>query len=433
MRKFFLFLFIFCTFVSPIFADKYFRDGDIMENKYFDTLGYTIGELIESEQCPNCIEYDIEDIKGSTSSEVLGVVHIDDITDLDPRYGLMRLHGLYDEVSLPPYSKVDFIYWSKNTSDTDVNISSLKMFLSRMYSYQGDITKIVDIQGEYESLPIKYIIWEYPRNGLVKTYPGIGMIGRDEGVFYGMRLDSAYVKSPLIFQRWEAKYEGEELILSVYVVNQSEEVLPNVKYTHQGYTETRQFEENEEYVYRYPAQVDEQGNMGYVEIYNPNTKKECIARGENIESNFVGDSPVVGGIREENGGYMAYIGSRVKPFGYTFCITQIPYAMYSQEIILNPPVQEDETEEEEIVEETVQEETPAVEETEEEVVKEETPVVEETEEEVLGVTQLPKTGKYNNSFLVVFLILWYYLLRRILYEIKIQNTRIHSKDSEDTV
>lgn len=421
MKRFILSIFLFTFFVSPIFADRFFREGDIMENRYFDTLGYTIGDLLQSEQCPNCVKYDIADIKGSKSSEVLGTVHIDDITDSDSVYGLMRLHGLYDEVSLPPYSKVDFIYWSKNTSDTDVNIFSLKMFLSRMYSYQGDITKLVDLQGEYESLPIKYIIWEYPRKGVVKTYPGIGVIQPSEGVLYGMRLDSAYVKSPLIFQRWEASYEEEGLLLSVYILNQSEEVLPNVKYSHQGYTEIRQYEEYEEYVYQYFVEADEQGNLGYIEINNPNTKKECIARGENVESTFVGDSPVVGGIREENGGYMAYIGSRVKPFGYTFCITRIPYTLYSEEIILNPSVVEEEVEEEEIIQEEIEEQT-AIEEN-----------VPELDEEVLGITQLPKTGKYINSFLVVLLILWYYLLRRFLYEIKIHNTRLHSKNSKDTL
>ena len=118
---------------------------------------------------------------------------------------------------------------------------------------------------------------------------------------------------------------------------------------------------------------------------------------------------------------MAYIGSRVKPFGYTFCITRIPYTLYSEEIILNPSVVEEEVEEEEIIQEEIEEQT-AIEEN-----------VPELDEEVLGITQLPKTGKYINSFLVVLLILWYYLLRRFLYEIKIHNTRLHSKNSKDTL
>lgn len=417
MKRLLVSFVVFCFFVPPVFADSFFQEGDIMENRYFDTLGYTIGELIESGQCPNCVKYNSQDVKGSLSNQVLGAVHIDEITDLDPIYGLMRLHGLYDDVSLPPYSKVDFIYWSKNTSDADVNIFSLKMFLSRTYSYQGDISKVLDIEGEYESLPIKYIVWDYPRAGLVKTYPGIGVVSSNGGFLYGMRLDSAFVKSPLIFEKWEARYEGEELVLSVYVQNQSEEILPNIKYTHQGYTLTREFKENEEYKYEYPVSIDEQGSLGFVGIQNPNIKKECIARGENVESTFVGDSPVVGGIREENGGYMAYIGSRVKPFGYTFCITRIPYILYSGEIVL-PPV------EEEVVEEEI---------IKDEIVKEDILLPEVKEEGVLGITKLPKTGKNVVCFLVVFPILWYYLYRRIMYEIKIHYTRICSKDSTDTI
>lgn len=385
MRKFLCLLLIFFASCCVASADKFFKDQDIFENRYYDTLGYAVGEVAENGKCPNCVEYDATKVYGSFSSDIISYTHIDDITDPDPVYGLMRLHNLFDELSLPPYSRVDFIYWSKNTSDSDVNITAIKMFLSRHYSYQGDLTKILDISGEYEILPVKYIVWEYPRNGIVKTYEGLGIVKSGEGVVRGMRLDSAYVKSPILFVKWEAQEISEDILLRVYVRNESEILLKNIKYEHNQFSLTRDFQAGEEFVYEYVVDNPENGNLGYAGIYNPNERSECIARGEHLESNFVGDSPVVGGIREEDGGYLAYIGSRVKPFGHRFCVNVIPYTLYSSEIQLPRDEQEPVVQEERIP---------------------------DTVEEVFGVKKLPQTGESKSLFLVVFQILWYYLSRR---------------------
>ncbi len=403
MRKILLFTILFVFSSTPLFADRYFKDGDIAENRYYDTLGYGIGELPKKGNCPNCVEYESGNVFGTFSSNIISNVHIDDITDPDPIYGLMRLHNIYDEVSVPPYSSIDFIYWSKNMSDTEVNISSIKMFLSRNYSYQGDLTKVVDIEGEYEILPIKYIVWEYPRGGLVKTYEGIGLVNSGEGVSRGIRLDTAYVKSPITFVKWEAEEIEQTVLLRIWVKNNSELILKNISYSHQGFTNMRDFAAYEEYVYEYTIEKGENGSLGYVGVSNPNSRTECIARGEHLESNFVGDSPVVGGIREEGGGYLAYIGSRVKPYGYRFCVNVIPYTLYSEEIIL--PIEQDEiVEQEEEVEEFIEE---GPDDTSKEVVA-------DSFAEVKGIKQLPKTGLGVEQILVVFQILWYYLFRRYI-------------------
>ncbi len=92
---------------------------------------------------------------------------------------------------------------------------------------------------------------------------------------------------------------------------------------------------------------------------------------------------IVAGVREYNGQYISYTGSRIKPYLESFCITRIPYTLYSEEIKL---------EEEGITEEVVEEENFG---------------------EVLGIKKLPQTGINLSSFLVVFPLLWYYLLRRL--------------------
>ena len=60
MVKFFLTSLIFFLCINSVLADSFFsNDGDITYNRYYDTLGYGIGELLESRVCPNCVEYDI--------------------------------------------------------------------------------------------------------------------------------------------------------------------------------------------------------------------------------------------------------------------------------------------------------------------------------------------------------------------------------------
>lgn len=383
MLKVFVSFSIIFLCINYVSADSFFsNDGDITYNRYYDTLGYGIGELLESSKCPNCVEYDISKIYGTKSSEIVGNISIYDVTDEDWRYGLVRLRNIYDRVSLPPYSAVDFIYWSDNRAGDNVNISSLKVLLSRENLVNGDLRNILYIDGEYESTPIKYIIYNYPRNGITKTYPGLGAIGSSVGILNGMVLDRVYVKPGLQFVRWEAQENEDVVLLRVFVKNISNSVLKNILFNHGEYSLERDFESQEEYMYEYVLEAD-MNSLMYASVYDPNEVGVCVVMGEHMESNFVGESVIVAGVREYNGEYISYTGSRVKSMLESFCITRIPYTLYSGEIKL--------------VEENVLEE-----------------VVQKDFEEVLGIKKLPQTGINMSSFLVVFPLLWYYLFRRII-------------------
>ena len=419
MRKIQLFLLLFFLSCNAVYADRYFQDGNIVDNKYYDTLGFGIHSIEESKKCPNCIEYNVQDITGVKSSDIVGSVNINDITTPDSVYGVIRVHGLYDEIALPPYSSLNFIYWSSNMSGSNVNIPLLKVFLSRINTREGDLTKILNISGVYETLPIKYIVWDSNRSGIVKTYEGPGMVGDQGGAVNGIILDSVYVKSPLTFVKWEAEESEEGVLLRVYVKNDFDGVVESVVYTHQPYSETRHFSAKEEHIYEYVVNMDENRSLGYASVYVPYGSTECAVRGETMESNYIGQSAIVGGIREENGHTLAYIGSRVKPYGIRFCVTRIPYTLYSAEIVLPSNNQEEQEESnnnqsEESQEESVDyEEESGVDSNE----KGSTEVNESSNEEfgeVLGIQKLPKTGIGGNSVLVVFQILWYYLLRRFI-------------------
>lgn len=423
MRKILLFLFLFFLSFNAVYADRYFQDENIMDNKYYDTLGFGIDTIEESKKCPNCIEYNAGDIVGVKTSDIVGSVNINDITTPDPVYGLIRVHGLYDEIALPPYSSLNFIYWSSNMAGNSVNIPLLKVFLSRINTWEGDLTKILDISGEYETLPIKYIVWNSNRSGIVKTYEGPGMVSDHGGAVNGVILDRVYVKSPLTFVRWEAQEREDGVLLRVYVKNDFDGVVYSVVYTHQQYSETRHFSPKEEHMYEYVVNMDENRSLGYASVYMPYESTECAVRGETMESNYTGQSAIVGGIREEGGRTLAYIGSRVKPYGIRFCVTRIPYTLYSGEILLPSNNQEEQEEsnknQSEDEQGQEQEESGNYEEESGESSNEQgsTEVNESSNGEfgeVLGIEKLPKTGIGINPVLVVFQIVCYYLLRRFI-------------------
>ncbi|MDY0097275.1 MAG: hypothetical protein RBS01_02925 [Candidatus Dojkabacteria bacterium] len=387
MRKILLSFVLLLLSIDTALADFYFsNDGDITYNRYFDTLGYGIGELLESEKCPNCVEYDTSKVSGTSSSWILSNINISDVTEDDWRYGLVRNWDVYDRVSLPPYSSLDFIYWSENRAGEDVNVTSLKVLLSKQDIANGDLREVLYIDGEYQSIPVKYIIYNYPRDGIVKTYPGVGVVNTQGGFTNGMILDRVYVKPALQFIKWEAQRDEESVLVRVYVKNDSDIILRDTVFTHGQYSLARDFAPKQEYIYEYVLEVGESLNLGYAGIYDPNEYQQCAVKGEHMESNYVGESVIVAGVREENGQYLSYIGSRVKPYMDSFCVTRIPYTLYSGEIVL-------EGKKDDVIEEEV--------------------LIEESMGEVLGVKKLPQTSINMFPFLVVFPLLWYYLLRRL--------------------
>jgi len=296
---------------------------------------------------------------------------------------------------------------------SSVNIPLLKVFLSRINTWEGDLTKILNISGEYETLPIKYIVWDSNRSGIVKTYEGPGMVSDHGGAVNGVILDRVYVKSPLTFVRWEAQENEDGVLLRVYVKNDFDGVIYGVVYTHQQYSETRHFSPKEEHMYEYVVNMDENRSLGYASVYMPYESTECAVRGENMESNYTGQSAIIGGIREEGGRTLAYIGSRVKPYGIRFCVTRIPYTLYSGEILLPNNNQEEQEESNNNQNEDEQEEESGEGSNE----QGSTEVNESSNEEfgeVLGIKKLPKTGTGFNPVLVVFQIVCYYLLRRFI-------------------
>ena len=203
-----------------------------------------------------------------------------------------------------------------------------------------------------------------------------------------------YVKPELQFVKWEASLNGKVATVKVYVRNISDRLLNNVVYTHSTYSLSRNFEAYEEYVYEYSIEVESESNLGYAGIFDPNIKRECAVLGLSHSAFALVDSVILSGVRQSNGLSYPYVGSRTKPGVESFCITRIPHTLYSEEMKLV-----DEEAEVEVVDipESVDSDVESV-------------------GEILGIKKLPQTSKGGIFFLVVFPILWYYLLRKYIYE-----------------
>lgn len=400
LKKIFLTLF-FLSLPSLIYADYFHPYGDCSQNRFFDTLGYGVESLAKRGECPNCLQFDSDDVKGSDTGYLLESVSLNDLTYPDFSHGLIRRPNLHSSVSLPPQSTVSFVYWYRNETGDRVNIPSLGVFLSKTLLELGDLRKVLDIQGEYEEPSFNILTWSYKRKGILKRYEGLGLINSNSTG--SIVLDSVTVKSPLLFEKWEAQVDGGSALVRVYVRNISEYVLPNIEYTHSDFFLKRDFLAGEEYIYEYSVEVASEQSLGYAGIYNPNVHRECAVMGDHMDSYVVGNAVALFGVRED-GNSLNYAASRVKPFGEDFCVTRIAYTEYSGEIILKKDIEE-EVEQDSVVDE-------------DDISEEESPTIIEGGF-VLGVKSLPKTSKFPLVmflpllFVVVVVLVWYYLRRKV--------------------
>ena len=383
--------FFFLCFPSFIYADYFHPYGDCSQNRFFDTLGFGIESLANEGNCPNCLQFNIEDVRGSDTEYLLESVTLNDLTYPDFSHGLIRRPNLHSSVSLPPQSTVSFLYWYRNDTGEGTNISSLGVFLSKSPLELGDLRRVLDIEGVYEEPSFNILTWSYKRSGILKRYEGLGLVNSNASG--SIVIDSVTVSSPLIFEKWEAQIQGDVALVRVYVKNISNLVLPNIEYKHSDFFLKRDFLANEEYVYEYSLDMESKDTLGYSGIYNPNVHKECAVHGEHMESYIVGDSAILFGVRED-GNFLNYAASRVKPFVEDFCVTRIAYRLYSSEMVLKQSTQE------------------------EVISGDEQPTVVQ-ESFVLGVSNLPKTAKFSLImflpfiFVVVVVLVWYYLKRKI--------------------
>ena len=380
--RYILFLFLLLLFPSFTYADDFHEGGDSFVNDFRDALGYGYRTLPLQGKCPMCVEFNLEDVKGSSVEYILNNVGLFDITSRDPKFGLIRNPQRYTSLDLPPFANASFIYWYLNEADHSVQIEKIKVFLSRYDSSLGDLRNVLFVNGHFEEIPTRVLFDIYPRAGIVKEYEGLGIVGQGKGG--SLILDSLFVKPSVYFSHWELSVSNKKGYIRVYVKNSSDYLERNITYSHQEYSSTRDFLPNETYVYEYEVDIEENSSVGFASIHNPNSRKECIGFGEHLESNFIGESAIVVGVRKEGEILYPYVSSRLKPWGEAFCINRLAHTVHSM-----------------VIRYAEEEEVKGVEST-----------------ESIDIVSLPKTAKLSIllstlPLLVVVSGVWYYLKRKI--------------------
>ncbi|KKP91990.1 MAG: hypothetical protein UR96_C0023G0011 [candidate division WS6 bacterium GW2011_GWC1_36_11] len=390
-------LYFFVIFAKPVYADNFDGTGDTSSNQYFQTIAFTVSDYPHISN----ILYEQSNFIAESTQSVLNSP-LESFTDFD---NTRRIPMVADHVDAPPGTQVDIVYLYKNSTGHSVNISKVNWVLSRNIVENGNLADLLDINGyTEENLSYKYSHQNLIKSGIYKEYPGMGNIENGVGGVYV--LDSVKVKNPLNIDEVKVALNSESGVdFEIYIQNNGDEYLNNLKFTYGPHEEIFNLSAQEEHVIRF-ATLDIPEELGTFSIYNPNIKQVCSVYGSPYYTYTQTDSIPALAYRGEN----VVPGASVQPQVESFCIKRIPYTMVSDTMVLN---------------EIEQTETKNI----------DSNIEEEENGDVLGISAtgniLPKTGEVDWLFLgllVVDMLLWYsvYILRRN-YEGKNTNSRVCAK------
>lgn len=239
------------------------------------------------------------------------------------------------------------------------------VFLSKEIVEHGDLTQLLDIELPYSEIPYFEDGRSWDRQG--KMYTGKVYIngGKDS-------ILTTYIKYPLNVISYEYSIENGFVDIKTVVKNDTNRLLNNIKYSHEEFSLTRNFQAGEEYTYEYTLEYSE--DMEYPEIYDPNIKQTCVSSDSSVSNTHVI-------FLQDSEGVFNYDYKMAD--GDDFCVMQTAYTLVLGKV------------EEKTISDEKEEESKDV-------------------SEILGISILPKTGEYSMElvligvFLVAFGILCYY-------------------------
>lgn len=368
-------------FASPIFADDFNAQGDSASNEFFQATALTVEKFPEQGE----ISYDESQLLGENTTNILNTQSIFTLANMGYT---RRIPNFVDKVYGPPGTRVDLLYFYQNSTGHSVNIKEMAVSLSRSIVSNGEISRLLDVDGEYKSMGFLFSGNNLSRSGKYVFYDGLGNI--QSGVGGGILLDSWYIQNPLTVELLKVERVSDMVNLKVKVKNISEdEYFTNLNFKHKEYQELFALMPSEEKYLEYSLESD--GDiLEPFSLANPNLKERCAVLGGNYYQWYYTDSISVFAKREND---MWVGGGYVQPALESICVKRIGYELKSEEIELDS-------------------------------------------QEVLSVTdsmkKLPQTNKSSFfwllSFVVLDVFLWYAFLRRKKkYENKNCNTRLCSK------
>jgi len=304
-----------------------------------------------------------------------------------------------NRISIPPNSEVKF--------GVDGDFSSIsanvRIFLSKDNIYQGDLTKILNIDLPYSEINFQKYGNTLYRYGRMYSLENISLEnGRND-------LLTMFLNQPLGVLGYSYDVSEGSVNVKTVLKNDTDRLLNNVVYTHEEFSLTKNFQPSEEYIYEYILGYDEEEeyvDLEFPSIYDPNTKEICAA-GTNT-----GGNPHTIFLIENS---TTYFDTGTQEYE-DICIRQLPYTLNLGRIeVGEKEVEEDgnkdgDGEEKGMGDETQEDNSSDIEENLETVI-----LTGDNIEDVLGVSILPKTVVQSHGYillgtiLVALGILCYYL------------------------
>ncbi|MBU1120164.1 hypothetical protein KKA50_03150 [Patescibacteria group bacterium] len=246
-------LYFFVIFAKPVYADNFDSTGDTSSNQYFQTIAFTVSDYPHISN----ILYEQSNFLAESTQSVLNSP-LESFTDFD---NTRRIPMVADHIDAPPGTQVDIVYLYKNSTGHSVNISKIDWVLSRNVQENGNLTKVLDIDGYTQgNLAYKYSSQNLMKSGIYREYPGIGDIGN--GVVGAYLLDSVEVKNPLNIDDTKVILSSEGGVdFEIYIQNNSNEYLNNLKFTYGPHEEIFNLPAQEEHVIKFST-LDIQEELG---------------------------------------------------------------------------------------------------------------------------------------------------------------------------
>ena len=376
---------------TPVSADGFDLIYNASFNHYRQTTGISYSSIpLSKEGSEPGLSYDISLVEGVKTDDVWGNYTLESLTE---NSYWQRKRDLLSEVSGPPGTQVDLLYYYLNDTGHSIEVNRILLPFSRGDSSLGNwMNVIADNSGAlYRDISISWEQLVLSRKGLMKEYVGPGQM--DNGMGGSLIIDNFVIKDPVNIEKIEMLVEGQEIRVEIGLRNFKNEDLENIKISHGSFESLFTIPAMETVEIQYVIESEDWASM--LTISNPNSDRECIIYGNSLTDWTTTDAITALAFRED-GGWVN--GSYLKPEGEDFCITQIPYSV-------NIPLTKPQLEE---LEDEIGEET---EEDSEETLREDSVVLTDTldldsddlvrEEAVLGVQAIPSEDliKDNNFVL----------------------------------
>jgi hypothetical protein len=297
-----------------------------LEEGFYSTISFGVNSIGKEG-----LEYDESEVVGADSYEA---IHSKSIVYLANNEYRRRLYH-YEDIALPPYSKIDVGYFWINNMPHEVDAETIRIPLSRELEENGDVsTLLYDIGFEKGETCTSQMCKE----GKYLDVEGVGLLSSDmyKDPKNGVVIETLTVKPSVEITKYEIEYISEYVSrIKLYVKNSTDMDLVDVKINYKNSVDRvidiAADEEVVTEVYKQCSLEVDKINCGSVKIIDNSRQRECIIYGSSYDNFDNPESITV--FSKINGEW--YSGSQIQPTIERFCIERLPYTYTTQDMVVD--------------------------------------------------------------------------------------------------